>query len=112
MVGVFVMYSHDVVLDRNVVGNTAGAAGMGIGLKDSGNIAVTGNLLIHDHTGLYLDQAPLQQGHTLSVEHNRFARCDTAIRVHASGHRSAISGNDFLDDGSPVAIEGGAGRRQ
>ncbi|HEY0985741.1 MAG TPA: nitrous oxide reductase family maturation protein NosD [Kofleriaceae bacterium] len=106
-VGVFVMYSHDVALDRNAVVDATGAAGMGIGLKDSGNVAVTRNLLVHDHTGLYLDQAPLQQTHTLTVERNRFARCDTAIRFHASGHRSAIRDNDFLDDGAAVAIEGG-----
>lgn len=107
VVGVFVMYSHDVALDRNVVIGAGGAAGMAIGLKDSGNVAVTGNVLMRDHTGLYLDQAPLQQSHTLTVARNRFARCDTAIRFHASGHRSAISDNDFLDDAAPVVIEGG-----
>jgi nitrous oxidase accessory protein len=107
VVGVFVMYSHDVALDRNVVIGAGGSAGMGIGLKDSGNVAVTGNALVHDHTGLYLDQAPLQLAHTLTVEHNRFAGCDAAIRFHASGHRSAIRDNDFLDDSSPVVIEGG-----
>lgn len=107
VVGVFVMYSHDVTLDGNEISHAGGSAGMGIGLKDSGNIVVTGNRLIHDHTGLYLDQAPLQQAHTLTVERNRFARCDTAIRFHASGHRSAIRDNDFLGDSSAVAIEGG-----
>ena len=107
VVGVFVMYSHDVALDRNLVVDASGAAGMGIGLKDSGNVAVTGNFLVHDHTALYLDQAPLQQAHTLTVEHNRFARCDTAIRFHASGHRSTIADNDFVEDGAAVAIEGG-----
>ena len=107
VVGVFVMYSHDVALERNIVIDAGGAAGMGIGLKDSGDITVTHNALIHDHTGLYLDQAPLQQTHRLTIEHNRFARCDTAIQFHASGHRTAIRNNDFLGDTSPVAIDGG-----
>lgn len=107
VVGVFVMYSHGVALDGNAVIDASGAAGMGIGLKDSGDVTVTGNLLVHDHTGLYLDQAPLQKHHTLTVERNRFVRCDTAIRFHASGHRSAIRDNDFLGASSPAAIEGG-----
>lgn len=107
VVGVFVMYSHDVTLDRNIVVDAGGAAGMGIGLKDSGNIAVTRNALIHNHTGLYLDQAPLQQTHTVTVEGNRFARCDTALQFHASGHRTAIRDNDFLGDSAAVAIDGG-----
>lgn len=107
VVGVFVMYSHDVVLDRNIVSNAGGSAGMGIGLKDSGNIRMTRNALVHDHTGLYIDQTPLQIGHTLVVEDNLFARCDGALRFHASGHRSTVRGNDFIDNTSPVQIEGG-----
>lgn len=107
VVGVFVMYSHDVALERNVIAEASGAAGMGIGLKDSGNVRVADNLLVRAHTGLYLDQAPLQQTHTLTVERNRFVGCDSAIRLHAGGHRSAIRGNDFLDDNHTVVIEGG-----
>jgi nitrous oxidase accessory protein len=107
VVGVFVMYSHDVALERNIVRDAGGAAGMGIGLKDSGNVVIAHNALVHDHTGLYLDQAPLQQTHTLTVEDNLFARCDGALRFHASGHRSAVRRNDFLDNASTVVIEGG-----
>ncbi|HEU4728078.1 MAG TPA: nitrous oxide reductase family maturation protein NosD [Kofleriaceae bacterium] len=107
VVGVFVMYSHDVALDGNLVREAGGAAGMGIGLKDSGNITLTHNALVHDHVGLYLDQAPLQIAHTLTVEDNLFARCDTAVQFHASGHRSRVARNDFLDDAFTVRVEGG-----
>ena len=107
VVGVFVMYSHDVVLDGNTIFEAGGAAGMGIGLKDSGNIAVTRNALVHDHTGLYLDQTPLQKDHTLVVEGNLFGRCDTAVVFHASGHRDAFSGNDFIGDAAAVRVDGG-----
>ncbi|HET7503261.1 MAG TPA: nitrous oxide reductase family maturation protein NosD [Kofleriaceae bacterium] len=107
VVGVFVMYSHDVALDANFVREAVGAAGMGIGLKDSGNVSITHNALVHDHTGLYLDQTPLQITHTLTVEDNLFARCDTAVQFHASGHRSRVAGNDFIDDAFAVRVEGG-----
>jgi nitrous oxidase accessory protein len=107
VVGVFVMYSHDVVLDRNVIREAGGAAGMAIGLKDSGNVTVTRNAFVHVHTGLYLDQTPLQVAHTLTVDDNLFARCDAAVRFHASGHRSALHRNDFLDNTSTVLVEGG-----
>jgi nitrous oxidase accessory protein len=107
VVGVFVMYSHDVALEGNRIAQAGGAAGMGIGLKDSGNISVRRNDFVHDHTGLYLDQTPLQQGHTLAIDDNLFARCDVAVRFHASGHRGELRGNDFVDDLTAVAIEGG-----
>jgi nitrous oxidase accessory protein len=107
VVGVFVMYSHDVVIADNLVADAGGAAGMGIGLKDSGNLEVRHNALVHDHTGLYLDQTPLQQGHTLAVNDNLFARCDGSIRFHASGHHDVFRGNDFIDDTTTVEVEGG-----
>jgi nitrous oxidase accessory protein len=107
VVGVFVMYSHDVELADNVVADAGGAAGMGVGLKDSGNLVVRGNAFVHDHTGLYLDQTPLQQGDTLEVDDNLFGRCDTAVLFHSSGHRDALRDNDFVDDGATVQVDGG-----
>jgi nitrous oxidase accessory protein len=107
VVGVFVMYSHDIELDGNVVIDAGGAAGMGIGLKDSGNVRVTDNALVRDHTCLYLDQTPLQLGHTLVVASNLFGRCDTAVMFHAGAHHVTVADNDFLDDLAAVRVDGG-----
>ncbi|MCE9576105.1 MAG: right-handed parallel beta-helix repeat-containing protein [Deltaproteobacteria bacterium] len=107
VVGVFVMYSHDIDLDGNVVIDAGGAAGMGIGLKDSGNVRVADNALVRDHTCLYLDQTPLQRGHTLTVTGNLLGQCDTAIMFHASAHDGTFTDNDFLDDTAAVRVDGG-----
>ena len=107
VVGVFVMYSHDVVLADNRVLDAGGVAGMAIGLKDSGNITVRGNAFVHDHTGLYIDQTPLEQSHTLAVAGNLFGRCDAAVVLHGGGHRTQVTGNDFVASGTAVAVEGG-----
>ncbi len=108
VVGVFVMYSHDIDLDGNIVIDAGGSAGMGIGLKDSGNVRVANNALVRDHTGLYLDQTPLQRGHTLTVTGNLFGRCDTAIMFHAAAHDGTFRDNDFLDDTAAVRVDGGS----
>src|SRR5439155_770717 len=39
-VGIFVMYSREVQLEGNVIAGGTGAAGMGIGIKESGNLRV------------------------------------------------------------------------
>jgi nitrous oxidase accessory protein len=111
VVGVFVMYSHDVTLERNLVEDAGGAAGMAIGLKDSGNLIVRDNAFIHDHTGVYVDQTPLQQEHTLAVTDNLFGRCDVAVDFHATGRRSSFTGNDFVDNATAVTVEGGGDER-
>jgi nitrous oxidase accessory protein len=83
-VGVFVMYSRGVVLDGNVLLDASGAAGMGIGMKESGNLTVTNNRLVHNSIGLFLDNSPLTVG-----ERNRFA------------------GNEIRDNHRPVIVESG-----
>ena len=108
VVGVFVMYSHDVTLVDNIVRAAGGASGMAIGLKDSGNVTITGNVLVEDRDGIYVDDTPLQQDHTLTVSGNLFGRCDAAIVIHGRGERSRFEGNDFIENRVPVSVEGGA----
>ncbi len=69
VVGVFVMYSRGLTLDGNVLAGSGGAAGMGIGLKESGNIRVVGNALLRDTVGIYIDTSPLND-----ADHNHFER--------------------------------------
>lgn len=107
VVGVFVMYSHDVDLVDNIVRGAGGIAGMAIGLKDSGNVTIAGNALIQDHGGLYVDATPLQRDDTLTVTANLFGRCDAAIVLHGRGHGSRFEANDFIDNGAAVSVEGG-----
>jgi len=111
VVGVFVMYSHDVTLTANRVIDAGGAAGMAVGLKDSGNVFVRGNAFVHDHTGVYVDHSPMQPDHTIAIEDNLFGRCDVALDFHATARRGTIAGNDFVDAsggaGVPVSVEGG-----
>ncbi len=106
-VGVFVMYSRDVTLVRNQLIDSAGAAGIGLGLKESGNVVAEHNLFLHDTLGLYLDGSPLQND-----EHNRFVSnlfelSQTAVVFHSSPARNAFLGNGFRDNRAQVMVEGG-----
>lgn len=107
VVGVFVMYSRGLELSDNLIADAAGAAGMAIGLKDSGNIAITGNQLIHDTIGIYLDSSPMQRGDTVTIERNVLRLDDTAVVFHASAHAVTVVDNDFADNGTQVRVDGG-----
>jgi nitrous oxidase accessory protein len=107
VVGVFAMYSHNLTLRDNLIAGAAGAAGMAIGLKDSGNITVSGNRLIHDTVGIYLDASPMQRGDQVDISGNVLRLDDTAIVFHASGHHVAIHDNDLADNEAQVRIDGG-----
>ena len=107
VVGVFSMYSRGLVIEDNVIADAHGAAGMAIGLKESGNITLEGNLLVHDAVGIYIDTSPLQLTDTLTIRRNVLRLDQTAIVVHSSGHRITIEDNDLADNDVQVRVDGG-----
>ena len=106
-VGVFVMYSRNLHLTDNLIANAAGAAGMAIGIKDAGNIYVTGNRLIHDTIGIYIDSSPMQRGDRVEIEGNVIRLDDTGIVFHSSAHDLSVHDNDLADNGTQVRVDGG-----
>jgi nitrous oxidase accessory protein len=107
VVGIFVMYSRNLHITDNLIADAAGAAGMAIGIKDSGNIYVAGNRLIHDQIGLYLDSSPMQLGDEVIAERNVLRLNDAAIVFHASGHHLQVRDNDLVDNEAQVRVDGG-----
>lgn len=107
VVGVFAMYSRGLVIEDNVIADASGAAGMGIGIKESGNVTLERNLLVHDAVGIYIDTSPLQLTDTLTIKHNVLRLDQAAFVFHASGHRITIEENDLADNHVQVRVDGG-----
>lgn len=107
VVGVFAMYSRGIELRDNLIAGAKGVAGMAIGLKESGNVSVEHNVLVHDTVGIYIDASPLQLGDTVAIRGNTLRHDRTAIVFHSSGHRVAIEDNDFADNDQHVRVDGG-----
>jgi nitrous oxidase accessory protein len=106
-VGVFVMYTRDVELTHNVIANAAGAAGIAIGLKDSGNVRIAQNLLVRDEVGIYLDATPQRRDEHAQITGNQLRLCRTAIAFHASSHGVEVTGNDFGGNEAQTRVDGG-----
>jgi nitrous oxidase accessory protein len=104
--GLFVMYSRRVALRGNVFADSQGAAGVGVGLKESGDLTVEGNWFVHNRIGLYVDTSPLWPDDRNRFEGNAFRLNDVAVSFlgRASGNRFAA--NDFRDSGAQVQVDG------
>jgi nitrous oxidase accessory protein len=89
--GLFVMYSRDVAIRGNVLADSHGAAGIGLGLKESGNLQIEENLVVHNTIGFYVDASPLWPD-----DRNRFAANVLRLNGVAVSFLGRAEGNDFL----------------
>jgi nitrous oxidase accessory protein len=70
-------------------------------------VAITGNVIVHDAVGVYVDMSPLQLGDTLAIRGNALRMDRTAVVFHASPQRLAVDDNDFADNDVQVRVDGG-----
>jgi nitrous oxidase accessory protein len=105
--GVFLMYSREIELRDNLFADAAGAAGFGLGLKESGDVRAVGNRFLHDTVGIYADTSPLYLDDRNAFERNVFRWSEVAVIFHSSESRNLFRANDFRDNGTPVRVEGG-----
>lgn len=106
VVGVFVMYSMRVTVDHNVMAGARGAAGIGIGFKDSDAVDVTNNWFVANTKGGYLDNTPRTEQDPVHIDNNVFTLNDMALSFHSTERGLFVRGNDFRDNAALIDVEG------
>jgi nitrous oxidase accessory protein len=107
VVGIFVMYSNRVALTRDVLSGSRGAAGVGIGCKESDSIRVSEVEIVGNTTGVYLDRTPRTSDAPATIGGSIIARNDVAIRLHGSDAGVTFSGDDFVGNAVLAEVDGG-----
>ncbi len=110
--GLFVMYSRDVEIRENVFADSGGAAGMGLGLKESGNLRVVRNLFVHNTIGVYVDTSPLWPDDRNRFEGNLFRLNGIAVSFLGRAAGNEFHGNGFRDSRVQVQVDGRGDARQ
>ena len=107
VVGIFIMYSRNLELRENLLARSSGPGGMGLGIKESGNLTVSDNTFIANTKGVYMDTTPLEPADSNTFENNAFFHSEVAILMHSSEKRNAFRGNTFVSNHSQLQVEGG-----
>ncbi len=107
VVGIFVMYSRDITLEHNLLAASAGAAGIGLGLKDSSAIRASDNALVKNTTGIYLDNSPFEPGTVNEFAGNAIRLCDVGVGFHASVEGNRFRANSLRGNAMQVRVDGG-----
>jgi nitrous oxidase accessory protein len=107
VVGIFVMYSSRVSAEDSILAGAGGPAGMGIGFKDSDDVTLTGNWLVGNTLGTYLDSTPRSPGAHVHFERNVLALNDVGIRFHGTERGVSFFDNDLHENAKLAEVEGG-----
>jgi nitrous oxidase accessory protein len=106
-VGIFVMYSRDILVRRNLMLGASGAAGMGIGIKESGNARIEDNTLVDNTLGLFLDNSPITRGESNHFERNVIRLGEVGVAFLSTTHDNDFRDNELRDNHTSVRVESG-----
>ena len=107
VVGVFVMYSARLHIEGNVIAGARGAAGVGLGFKDSDAVTVHRNWLVANTVGSYLDTTPRSPSQPVEFIDNVLALNQVALRFHSQPHGVTLRRNDLVQNAEVAQVDGG-----
>lgn len=102
-VGIFLMFSQSSDVIDNVITESTGAFGIGLGMKESSDIRVENNEVLYNARGFYLDSSPYQPGTVNVFRGNRISYNTTAFLLHGTLLPSHFIDNVFLGNMEDVA---------
>jgi len=92
-VGIFFMYSQDTIAIGNIIKNSLGTTGLGIGLKDASNFTIKVNTIIYCARGLYIDRSPFEPDTINDIENNYILYNSEGVHFHSLSLHNKFIGN-------------------
>ena len=106
-VGIFLMYSDSVTVRNNHISHAVGAAGVGIGFKETSDVEISGNEILYCATGLHLDVSPYQPDTTNRIRGNLIAYNGIGIQFLNDWTGNRFNDNLLKGNLTQVAVLGG-----
>jgi nitrous oxidase accessory protein len=105
-VGIFLMYSDGVTVRRNHISHAVGAAGVGIGFKETSDVDIVDNEILYCATGLHLDVSPYQPDTTNRIRGNLIAYNGIGIQFLNDWKGNTFEDNLLKGNLTQVAVLG------
>jgi len=106
VVGVFLMYSNDLKVRHNQILRAWGAAGMGVGFKETSGAVVEDNLILGNAVGIYLDPSPWDPDKTNEFHRNEIAYNGIGVEFHTEWTGNHFSDNNFRSNFTQISVRG------
>ncbi|MCW8982895.1 MAG: nitrous oxide reductase family maturation protein NosD [Gammaproteobacteria bacterium] len=105
--GIFLMYSDGLQIRNNYIASATGAAGVGIGFKETSDITIENNQILYCATGMYIDVSPYDPDSTNLMKNNLIAFNGIAVRFLNDWKGNQFFENKFKGNIAQVVVSGG-----
>ncbi len=106
VVGVFLMYANDINVTGNQILRAWGAAGMGVGFKETSGAVIEDNLILGNAIGIYLDPSPWDPDKTNEFHRNEIAYNGIGVQFHTEWQGNHFSDNNFRSNFTQISVRG------
>jgi nitrous oxidase accessory protein len=106
-VGVYTMYSSNVILRDNDIRGQRGPSGYALGFKDADFVEVTGNVVVDNRAGIFMDGTPFNPQSWGRFSDNIFAFNDVGAILLTAVRGNTFENNTFWENVEQVALQGG-----
>ena len=106
VVGVFLMYANDIKVIGNQILRAWGAAGMGVGFKETSGAVIEDNLILGNAVGIYLDPSPWDPDKTNQFHRNEISYNGIGVQFHTEWQGNHFSDNNFRSNFTQISVRG------
>jgi len=106
VVGVFLMYANDITVKHNQILRAWGAAGMGVGFKETSGAVIEDNLILGNAVGIYLDPSPWDPDKTNEFNRNEISYNGIGVQFHTEWQGNHFSDNNFRSNFTQISVRG------
>lgn len=105
-VGIYTMYSKNVIMEYNDIRQQRGPSGYALGFKDATDVTVNENLLVDNRAGIYMDNTPYGLNSYARFTNNIFAFNDIGVQMLSFVKDAEFTNNTFWENVQQVALQG------
>lgn len=106
-VGIYIMYGKRFTVQDNLLQNSRGPSGHGLGLKEVDGVDVIGNVIYDNRIGVYNDNSPFSMNVMGVFRNNMIAYNDIGVGVLPSARANVYYENSFVENLEQVTVLGG-----
>lgn len=106
-VGIYIMYGKRFTVEDNLMQNSRGPSGHGLGLKEVDGVDVIGNVIYDNRIGIFNDNSPFSLNMFGIFRNNMIAYNDIGVGVLPSARANIYYENSFVENLEQVTVLGG-----